>query len=201
MDTLALNRAWMPVNHVPFITVEKVFNKLLNEKAEVIETYPDRTVKAGVPNVDVPLPYTFEALRTDTVGVWRVPSIVRFLSEPVFFRKRVRFNRHNVWLRDGGRCQYCGAKLRLDEFTYDHVKPSSQGGRTHWRNIVVACIKCNHAKAGRTPSQAGMNLKRPPFVPHYLPGVVSPAVRWREGMPEGWRTFLESVRYWHEDLI
>jgi hypothetical protein len=45
-----------------------------------------------------------------------------------------------------------------------------------------------------------MKLLREPFIPMHLPGHVSPALKWQDGMPPSWRNFLESVRYWHGKL-
>ncbi len=195
MDTLVLNSAYMPIQRKSWA---KAMGDLLTGRAEVVDTYDNHTVSSGPNPLD--LPWTFDALRTDALGVWKVPSIIRFLSKAVFFRRNVKFNRHNVWLRDKGRCQYCDTKLRMDEFTYDHVVPFSKKGKTSWLNIVVACVSCNHRKANRTPVEANMRLLREPSRPVYLPGQVSPALRWQEGMPTSWASFLASVSYWHGAL-
>lgn len=195
MDTLVLNSAYMPVDRKSWM---EAIGDLLTGRAEVVETYEGKTVNSGEGDLD--LPFTFEALRTEKRGVWKVPSIIRFLTKAVFRQRNVKFNRHNVWLRDKGQCQYCGIKTKMDSFTYEHVVPSSQGGQTVWKNIVVACAPCNHKKANRTPDQARMKLRRKPYRPVSLPGQLSPALRWNEGMPDSWKSFLASVRYWHGSL-
>jgi len=195
MDTLVLNSSYMPINRISWIDA---LGDLLSGRAEVVEAYTDRTVSLGSNTLE--LPHTFEALRTNVLGMWKVPSIIRFLGAAVFFRRHVRFNRHNVWLRDKGRCQYCGTKLKQEDFTYDHVIPASRGGKTKWDNIVVACVPCNHRKANRTPQEAHMRLKRKPTQPMHMPGQVSPVLRWKEGMPDSWKSFLASVSYWHGSL-
>lgn len=195
METLVLNSAWMPIDRKPWVDA---FGDLLSGRAEVVDTYEDKTMKSGESRKV--LPYTFDALRTDNPQIWKVPSIIRFIGKAVFVRRYVRFNRHNVWLRDKGQCQYCGARTTMSDFTYDHVLPFSRGGKTCWENIVVACIPCNHHKANRTPQEAKMRLQRRPFRPEHLPGQVSPTLRWREGMPDSWKSFLASVSYWHESL-
>jgi len=192
METLVLNSAYMPVDRKSWM---KAIGDLLTGRAEVVETYEGMTVSSGGNITD--LPRTFEALRTGEAGVWKVPSVIRFLTRAVFCKRNVKFNRHNVWLRDKGCCQFCGTKTRMDEFTYDHVIPASRGGKTTWKNIVVACVPCNHKKANRTPDEAKMKLRRQPFQPVSLPGEVSPALRWRDGMPDSWKSFLASVSYWH----
>jgi hypothetical protein len=47
------------------------------------------------------------------------------------------------------------------------VTPLSQGGLDIWTNVITACKRCNHHKAGRTPEQAGMELLAVPFTPTY----------------------------------
>lgn len=197
MDTLVLNSAYMPVDRVSWM---EAIADLITGRAEVVDCYEGVTVRSGS-NDGADLPHTFLALRTAELGVWRIPSIIRFLSKAVFPKRCVKFNRHNVWLRDQGLCQYCGVKLSTNEFTYDHILPQSRGGKTKWENIVCACIPCNHRKSNRTPAEARMRLRREPFRPTQLPGQLSPALSWKDGMPESWRSFLESVRYWHSGLV
>lgn len=148
MDTLVLNSAYLPIDRVSWMDA---IGDLITGRAEVVDVYENVTVRSGS-GTDCNLPHTFQALATEETGVWRVPSIIRFLSKAVFHKRNVKFNRHNVWLRDAGRCQYCMEKLSTQEFTYDHVLPQSRGGKTSWENIVCACIPCNHKKADRTPS-------------------------------------------------
>lgn len=197
MDTLVLNSAFYPVDRIPWT---EAVSDLLAGRAEVVEVFEDRTVRSGASAMTGFLPKTFEPLRTSTLGVWKIPSIIRFLGKAIFHHGYVKFNRHNVWLRDKGTCQYCGKKQSLSEFTYDHVVPQSRGGETCWTNIVVACGPCNRRKANKTPEESKMRLICKPFRPTSVPGQVSPVLQWKEGMPDSWRSFLESVRYWHAEL-
>lgn len=61
--------------------------------------------------------------------------------------------RLRIYVRDGGRCRYCGRFVWPRESQVDHVRAWSRGGR-HWRNLVLACIPCNQTKSdhnGWTP--------------------------------------------------
>lgn len=49
-----------------------------------------------------------------------------------------------VYLRDGGRCVYCGSSYRL---TLDHDTPLAKGGTWDESNLVTACYSCNSQKA------------------------------------------------------
>lgn len=63
----------------------------------------------------------------------------------------------SILRRDGHRCQYVGCTRRAT--TVDHVIPRCQGGPSTWGNLVACCQECNARKGGRTPEQAGMQLK------------------------------------------
>ncbi len=70
-----------------------------------------------------------------------------------------------LFQRDDQICLYCGCHFPSRQLSRDHVRPSSQGGRDHWNNVVTACVRCNNFKAGRTPEAAGMELLAVPFTP------------------------------------
>jgi len=180
MDTLVLDYTYRPISKVSW---RKAFGWMWAGRVEVVEAYADKVIRSAQMS-------------------WPMPSIVRFLDRVagVFRRKGVKFNRKNVYLRDKGRCQYCGNLVKFDEYTYDHVTPASKGGETLWENIVVSCLPCNQKKADRTPQQAGMKPLRSPDKPKSLPGGNPMPVQWDEHMPESWKDWLTSVSYWTEEL-
>lgn len=177
-QTLVLDLSYRPVARETWKTA--IVKVLVDRVAEVVDEYPDKYIRT--PNWQV-----------------KMPSVIRLLK-PVPRKKAIKFSRHNVWLRDGGRCQYCGHRVARDEFTYEHVVPRAQGGKTCWDNVVVACHFCNQRKGGRTPQQAGMPLHTVPVRPKKLPDIAGASIPWREGMPEGWRAWLRSVTYWEGAL-
>lgn len=91
------------------------------------------------------------------------PSIVRLVTYVrVPYRTRVALNRRAIFLRDGHRCQYCGATAE----NIDHVVPRSRGGPHAWDNVVAACRPCNSRKEDRLLSEVtSMRLRRPPAAP------------------------------------
>jgi 5-methylcytosine-specific restriction endonuclease McrA len=91
------------------------------------------------------------------------PSVVRLVTYVrVPYRTRVALNRRAIFLRDGHRCQYCGAAAE----NIDHVVPRSRGGRHAWDNVVAACRPCNSHKEDRLLSEVTtMRLRRPPTAP------------------------------------
>ncbi len=180
MDTLVLNAHYQPLRRVSW---QRAFCLIWSGRAEVVETYQDRVVRSARAS-------------------FPIPSIVRFLRKVATMprRRKVVFNRRNVYLRDRGCCQYCGAKVPSNAFEFEHVIPRAQGGRTNWDNIVVACVGCNQRKGNRTPEAAGMRLASAPVRPTSLPLRPAPGMVWREGMPSSWRDYLRSVRYWHAQL-
>lgn len=73
--------------------------------------------------------------------------------------KRKLNHTHPQWIAQNGQCFYCEANLfpsnarRLDggphprAATRDHIVPKCRGGTARPRNIVIACVQCNLAKA------------------------------------------------------
>ncbi len=47
------------------------------------------------------------------------------------------------------KCGHCGEKLSWRNFTVDHVKPHSKGGRTSLKNAALLCRSCNSSKGNR----------------------------------------------------
>jgi 5-methylcytosine-specific restriction endonuclease McrA len=129
---------------------------------------------------------------------WKMPSVIRQIKK--FNRKGdVKFNRINIYMRDGWVCQYCREKKQTRELTFDHVIPRDQGGPTTWENIVAACRPCNHDKANRTPAQAGLSLLKKPVKPKWLPQQM--IIRMRQ-VPKKWEPYMniQSLDYWTTEL-
>lgn len=129
----------------------------------------------------------------------KVPRVIILQLYDRIPRTKVRFSRHNIYLRDGNTCQYCGETLPRTELNLDHVVPRAQGGRTTWENVVCCCIDCNLAKGARTPDQARMRLLKPPVRPRWTPSfrTAGDRVRYREWLP-----FLDlpNASYWNVEL-
>lgn len=178
METLVLTHDYRPLCRVSW---QDAMTAYVNGKVEILEEYSDRVVR--------------------TVStVFQMPAVVRFLRKVRgVFRRSVKFNRANVWLRDRGTCQYCGEKVSKQDFTYDHVIPLSKGGLTRWENIVVACVICNQRKQNKTPEQAGMKLISQPVMPKTLP-MLDVGKLWGGDMPESWKSYLGTVAYWEGEL-
>jgi 5-methylcytosine-specific restriction endonuclease McrA len=144
LQVLVLSDGYVPLGRISW---QEAICDVLSGRAEVLEVYEGHAIH--------------------TVSeIFPVPSVIRFIKKVVgFFKRSVKFNRKSVWMRDKETCQYCGHKVTMAEFTYDHVNPLAQGGKTTWTNIVVACQHCNRHKANRTPQEAGMKLLSIPVVP------------------------------------
>ncbi len=125
-----------------------------------------------------------------------VPRIVRLLSYDRFPRRLVKFNRRNIFARDGNLCQYCGRKFSSSELSLDHVIPRSRGGLADWDNIVCCCVKCNVRKGGRTPTEANMRLINVPHRPKRSPVIT---LRLTSEKYASWKQFLNTA-YWNVEL-
>jgi 5-methylcytosine-specific restriction endonuclease McrA len=172
-QTLLLNATYEPLKVVHW---QKAVTLWCQGKVEIVAVH-DREVRA--------VSFSF-----------KLPSVIRLLRY-VRIKKRfdyVPFSRANIYARDAYSCQYCAKSHPTTELTFDHVVPVSQGGRKDWENIVTCCVSCNRRKGGRTPSEAGMRLVRPPRRP-----ASAPAIRFTIGLrsaPDSWRDYL----YWNLEL-
>ncbi len=198
-SVLVLNRYYMAV-HV--ISVRRAFCLLCKELAEVITIDDGQYVSfnfASWREVSEARALYKEPdddfIRTVQFEI-QVPRIIRLLTYERFPRHKVKFNRKNLFARDGNRCQYCGKKFPTTELSLDHLVPRSRGGRATWDNIVCACLRCNVRKGGRTPREAGMRLIRDPVEPKTSP-VLSLKLSHRKY--RSWKTFLDNA-YWSVEL-
>lgn len=172
MRTLVLDHGYQPHRIVSW---QRAVIMLFDGKVEIVEEYD-------------------EPIRSVSITI-KMPAVVRMLRAVRGRRRAIKFSRINVATRDDFRCQYCGGKFPLRRLTYDHVVPRSQGGRTAWDNIVMACYPCNEAKRNRTPEQAGMKLRKQPVKPSWLP-VIAFHVDATHSIPDAWANWL----YWHGAL-
>ncbi len=199
-SVLVLNKMFMAV-HV--ISVRRAFSLLCKQQAEVVNVEDGQY-----------LSYDFESwtelsvfrsknfrevdddwVRTPNVEI-QAPRVIRLLEYDKVPRQAVKFNRRNIFARDGNQCQYCGQKFSTSELSLDHVIPRSQGGGTTWDNIVCACVECNVRKGGRTPRQANMTLIRKPEKPKRSPML---NVKLSQKKYETWQSFLDNA-YWSVEL-
>ncbi len=144
---------------------------------------------------DIPVPPEDEdVVRTPTM-LLKVPRVIQLLSCERPPRHDVKFSRHNIYVRDGNRCQYCGKRFSTSELSLDHIVPLSRGGGSSWENVVCACLPCNVRKGSRLPEEAGMALRRPPVKPKSTPlGLLAP-----HRIHPTWKNFLD-VAYWNVEL-
>jgi 5-methylcytosine-specific restriction endonuclease McrA len=181
VETLVLSASYEPIATIPWF---EAFCQILKGSAKMVHEYPENPIQAGA-------------------KTYPRPSVIQ-QKKYVKPRKIVRFSRENVWLRDNGKCQYCAKQCGRLNFTYDHVIPKSQGGKTTWENVVVACTPCNQLKSGRTPKEAGMPLLSVPAIPKSL-GAYRRTFKVRKNIPESWGWYLNQTGsgevYWNVELI
>lgn len=190
--SLVLNRSYLPV-HVT--TVRRAFSLLYRGVAKAVDEqyrtfdFRDWSELSTIDCESVGL----------VAGLVRVPRVILLVSFDRVPRREVRFSRHNIFMRDGNSCQYCGARKARSDLNLDHVVPRSRGGLTTWENIVCACLECNRMKGGRSPEEAGMRLQRRPRRPSWTPFVARnmAGTCYRE-----WRPFLGGIdaAYWNVEL-
>ena len=196
---LVLNRFYTAIR---VISARRAFTMLCKEIAEVIAVEQGRYVNydfetwaevAALQREFEPNAYTW--VHTPRL-VLAVPKIIRLLGYDKLPRQEVKLNRRNIYARDHNQCQYCGGHYSTRELTLDHVVPRVQGGLHSWENLVVACVKCNARKGGRTPVQAHLKLVRRPFRPKRNPVIT---LRLGQEKYRSWKAFLDEA-YWTVEL-
>jgi 5-methylcytosine-specific restriction endonuclease McrA len=203
-NVLVLNKFYQAIR---VINVRRAFSMLCKELAEVIHIEEDAAGKSKWHNLNFDdwrdlsalkaeyEPDDFEFIHTVRFQI-AVPRIIRLLGYEKLPRQDVKFNRRNIYARDGSKCQYCGKKFSTTELSLDHVLPKSQGGKSSWENIVCSCIKCNVKKGGRTPEQAHMHLITKPVKPKRSPVI---NIRLADERYWSWKQFLDNA-YWTVEL-
>ena len=136
-QVVLLNASYEPLGKVTF---QHAVRMLFREVALVEEQHGDRMIG--------PHPWP------------RVIRLVRYVAAH-WLHRPAGYSRTGVLARDRHTCAYCGRHAS----TVDHVLPQSRGGASTWLNAVAACAPCNHRKANRTPSEAGLKLRLTPYAP------------------------------------
>ena len=164
-----LNADGAPVSWLPLsiISWEEAIKYMVLEKATVLDWYEDWTVHSA----------NWET---------KVPAVM-ILREYEKRKTGIRYSKHNVFLRDGYVCQYCGDDVSKKTATLDHVLPVSHGGKTTFENTVTACGPCNANKG----NDRKIVPKHKPVKPTYFQ-LVDKRKKQAWDMPHpGWRNYLE----------
>ncbi len=187
--TLVLNKSWQPVR---VATAARCLIMLWNGTAKAVDMTDYQTYSWEDWSRLTP-PEGQAVVRTVQRDIL-VPEVVVLQTYAKLPRQTVTFSRRNLFRRDDYQCQYCGCKPSSSELTIDHVTPRSQGGGSSWENCVLACIKCNTRKGGRTPQQAHMQLRTPPVKPRWTHLFSMPKHR-----ISSWSKFISDA-YWDVEL-
>jgi len=145
LDCLVLNGDGLPVSVLPLSTItwQEAIKYMVLDKADVLFWHENWIVHSA----------TWET---------PVPSVI-MLHDYLKPKHNIRFSRNNVYIRDSGKCQYCGTAIERKDATLDHVIPFARGGKTTWENCTTACSPCNAAKSDKQ----GWKPKLKPYKPDY----------------------------------
>ena len=167
-DTLVLNADGQPISLLPPSTIQwkEAITYLWLEKVTVLDWYDDWIVRSN----------SWET---------RVPAVI-MMKDMYKRRRRPRFSKYNLHLRDMFTCQYCLTKFPQKQLTLDHVHPISLGGKTSWDNIVSACNPCNSTKGSKL-----IKPKNAPYQPTYYELANNRKLIGFENKHPSWETFLK----------
>lgn len=180
METLVLNTYATPVSIVPTL---RAISLVVTEKAVALANYEGTIFRSE--RLTLPVPSVIQCLHSSYI--------------PKRYVTVLPFSRKNVYIRDGGSCMYCGKKVSLSSFTFDHVTPKCKGGKTCWTNIVICCMRCNSQKGRKTADQFKKSLIRQPYAPRLDKAAPSHLVSRLAGeIPhESWEDYI----YWNIRLL
>lgn len=187
---LALNQNWVPID---IYRVKRAISQVFDDKALIIdpESFVPHTFQEWTQR-DIDSNQTLKAGPID-LEVPEVITLKDFSDYPS--DKTVSFNRANIYKRDNYTCQYCGGTPGTKELSIDHVVPRSRGGKTTWKNCVIACTDCNFEKSDNLPSECGMTLLTEPYEPDWS---IKYSLQ-RKYPPESWQNFIDEV-YWYSEF-
>ena len=121
-----------------------------------------------------------------------VPRIIRLLAYDRLPRQKVKFNRRNIFARDGNRCQYCGRKFATSELQPRPRCPAQPGRPGHLEEYRLRLPEVQRAEGGRTPREASMRLYREPAEPQDQPML---RLKLSHRKYRSWKAFLDNA-YW-----
>lgn len=129
----------------------RALSAILGGRAEVVEVHDFLTI--GTSRGPIPFPVKVRFI----TGI--IAARVRKFSSSAALSKK------NLYIRDKGICQYCSARVALKTATIDHYIPKSKGGTHEWKNVVLACAKCNQKKGSKMPKEFHLKVDPLPCAP------------------------------------
>lgn len=135
MRIIVLNKDYSYIND---ISVKRAFC-LLEKGKVIVEKWSDKTIRGAE-------------------KIFQIPLIVRLIILiKNLYRKKVKWTKSAVFIRDNYTCQYCGTKnLRGKSLTVDHIIPKTKGGKNTFENTLTACRGCNNYKGDKTMEEVGL---------------------------------------------
>lgn len=162
LKTLSLNVAGVPVSVID--AKPKAILAIQNGRAIALANYENTIIRSSYCE-------TFDLSlhkRNNSLISMPIPSVIQFIHSdyvPKRYTNVLPFSRRNVYIRDRGTCMYCGKKVALHSFTFDHIIPRCEGGTSCWENVVISCVKCNNQKDRMSLRKFKKKLIRQPYVP------------------------------------
>jgi 5-methylcytosine-specific restriction endonuclease McrA len=135
---------------------------VLNASFEALSVVPARRALLLVLSSKAEIVHSADGVFRSERTTFPSPSVVRLLNYvKISYKSETTLNRRAVFIRDGGKCQYCDSPAD----SIDHVVPRSRGGGHRWDNVVAACSACNSRKRDRYLDETNLILRSKPVAP------------------------------------
>jgi 5-methylcytosine-specific restriction endonuclease McrA len=170
MKTLVLNKSWEPESVIGW---QRAVSLVYTGRAEIVEENSNKIIHSVTSKMEM-------------------PSVIRLLSPRRSRKAGAKYTKNNVYLRDRGCCQYCGINLPKADATLDHVLPRALGGKTSWKNTVIACRYCNGRKGDKMLQDCGLKLRKQPVQPETSQIIFSFIVLKSQECDLSWRNYFNA---------
>lgn len=157
------------------VTWQDAIWDILNGKAIAIQEY-DEEVRTGRPEV------TFRKPR------WIIKLHAKMVRKMI---KSYPPTLQNLYREYEGLCSYCGKETQLPRTwkkntrttaTREHIWPRCRGWNNEWKNLTLACDRCNGLKWPNSPEEAKMPLLVKPRLPKISNGFITVTEAERYGL-------------------
>lgn len=165
-DCLKLNKNWVPLT---ICTVRKAIEDAAAEAATLLRFHDGYPIPLRLQEwlqLEVNDKEEYIGISGKFHGQIRkipVPRVIICVNFDKFIAKEQRPNLKNLARHYNETCAVSGKKLKPEEYSREHVRPRSKGGKDGWTNEVLMDRNLNSLRSNKSYRKVG--LKKPKILP------------------------------------